>query len=97
MSSLGTINLRVDKLPQDSFYKGKNGAVYCLINISINDRSMFGNNISPYIPQTEIERAEKKPKEYLGNGRIYWTDGNIKVAEKDNPEEELSESKDLPF
>ena len=94
MSSLGNINLRVDKLPQENFYKGKNGAVYCMINISINDDSKFGNNVAALIPQSEEERAAKKTKEYLGNGKIYWTDGSIKTAEKELKEESSS---DLPF
>lgn len=95
MSSLGNINLRVDKLPQENFYKGKNGAVYCMINISINDDSKFGNNVAALIPQSEEERAAKKAKEYLGNGKIYWTDGSIKTAEKDDVQEQ--ESDNLPF
>jgi hypothetical protein len=95
MSSLGNINLRVDKLPQENFYKGKNGAVYCMINISINDDSKFGNNVAALIPQSEEERAAKKAKEYLGNGKIYWTDGSIKTAEKDDDQEQ--ESDNLPF
>jgi len=96
MSSLGSINLRVDKLPKENFYKGKNGAVYCMINLSINDDSRFGNNIAAIIPQSDEERAVKKPKEYLGNGKIYWTDGVVKVAERDEVEQ-VPDDNDLPF
>jgi len=95
MSSLGSINLRVDKLPQENFYKGKDGAVYCLINISINDESKFGNNVAAIIPQSEEERSAKKAKEYIGNGKIYWTDGSIKTAVKE--ESMPSKANDLPF
>jgi hypothetical protein len=95
MSSLGSINLRVDKLPQENFYKGKDGAVYCLINISINDESKFGNNVAATIPQSEEERSSKRPKTYIGNGKIYWTDGSIKTAVKE--EQIPSEKDELPF
>lgn len=97
MSSLGEINIRVDKLPQETFYKGKNGAVYCKLNISINDESRFGNNLAATVPQTDQERSEKKPKEYLGNGRIYWTDGNIKVATREDVVENVPDADGLPF
>ena len=46
------------------------------------------------IPQSEEERDAKKTKEYLGNGKIYWTDGSIKTAEKEETE---SASSGLPF
>ena len=95
MSALGNINLRVDKLPKENFYKGKNDAVYCNITFTINDDTRFGNNVAATVPQTEEERLSKKPKEYIGNGKIFWTDGAIAVAEKE--EKENQSDSGMPF
>ena len=46
MGSLGSLNIRVDKLPKEKFVKGKDGAVYCDITFSINDDTRYGNSIS---------------------------------------------------
>jgi len=93
MGSLGSINIRVDKLPKEKFVKGKDGAVYCDITFSINDDTRYGNNVSAMIPQTKEEREAKKAKQYIGNGKIFWTDGTIKLAEK----EEKTEDSGLSF
>ena len=46
--------------------------------------------------QTKEEREAKKPKFYLGNGKVVWTNDIIKLAER----EEVSQpslNEDLPF
>jgi len=96
MGSLGSINIRVDKLPKEKFVKGKDGAVYCDITFSINDDTRYGNNVSAMIPQTKEEREAKKAKQYIGNGKIFWTDGNVSVAEKRQTESAPADD-DLPF
>ena len=73
MSTLGNINIRVDRLPKENFVKGKDGAVYCNITIAINDESRFGNNIAATVPQTKEEREAKKAKQYIGNGSVKFT------------------------
>jgi|TARA_R110000823_G_scaffold310360_1_gene435239 hypothetical protein len=95
MSTLGNINIRVDKLPKERFVKGKDGAVYCNITLAINDESRFGNNIAATVPQTKEEREMKKPKEYIGNGSVFWTDGKVVLAEKEAVKSEADSG--LPF
>ena len=89
MSTLGSINIRVDKLPKEKFVKGKDGAVYYNFTFSIADETRYGNNISAFDSQTKEERDAKKPKDYLGNGKIFWTDGKISVAEREEAESVL--------
>ena len=89
MSTLGSINIRVDKLPKEKFVKGKDGAVYYNLTFSIADETRYGNNISAFDSQTKEERDVKKPKDYLGNGKIFWTDGKISVAEREEAESVL--------
>jgi len=83
MASLLSVSIDVASLPKEKFTKGKNGKVYYNFTMAINDDSKYGNNVSVFDSQTQEEREAKKPKEYLGNGRVFWTDGNIVLAEKD--------------
>ena len=99
MSTLITGSIRVDKLPKEKFIKGKDGAVYYNLTISVGDETRFGNNVSFTDSQTKEERDAKVAKTYLGNGKVVWTDGTVKLAEK---EEQVAvavdeQSGDLPF
>jgi hypothetical protein len=86
-------------LPKEKFVQGKDGKVYYNFTISVNDESnQFGQNVSATDSQTKEEREAKKPKSYLGNGNVVWTDGNIKLADKkqESTAKELVEDS-LPF
>jgi len=99
MGALINLSLRVDKLPKEKFVQGKDGAVYYNFTIGINDESnQWGQNVSATDSQTKEERDAKKPKSYLGNGNVVWTDGNIKLADKkqESTAKELV-TDDLPF
>ena len=101
MSVLMNASIRVDKLPKEKIIKGKDGAVYYNLTISIQDETRFGNNVAITDSQTREEREAKKPKNYLGNGRVVWTDGNVLLAEREEEAEavvvEGENDKDLPF
>ena len=83
MSTLINASINVAKLPKEKFVKGKDGAVWYNLTVSISDETRFGNNVAFYDSQSKEEREAKKPKEYLGNGKVVWTDNNICLAEKD--------------
>ena len=98
MSALINVSLRVDKLPKEKFVSGKDGAVYYNFTIGVNDDSnQYGQNVSLTDSQTKEEREAKKPKTYLGNGNVVWTDGNIKVADKKVEATAKEVESDLPF
>jgi arginine decarboxylase-like protein len=62
--------------------KGKDG-VYKNYTISVSDETNeYGQNVSMYIEQSKEDRDAKKPRTYVGNGRVMWTDGNIQIAQK---------------
>lgn len=85
MSALGQISLK----QADGSYKN--------LTISISDSTNpYGQNISIYEEQTKEERDAKKPRNYVGNGKIFWTDGNVSVAEKRQTESAPADD-DLPF
>jgi len=71
MSTLAAISLK----QADGSYKK--------LTINISDTTnQYGQNISVYEEQTKEERDAKAPKTYVGNGKVVWTDGIVKVAEK---------------
>ena len=99
MSTLIVGSIRVDKLPKEKFIKGKDGAVFYNLTISVGDETRYGNNVAFIDSQTKEERDAKVAKTYLGNGKVVWTDGTVKLAEKEEqvavPVDE--QSGDLPF
>ncbi len=100
MSTLINGSIRVDKLPKEKFIKGKDNAVYYNFTISVQDETRYGNNVAFMDSQTKEERDAKMPKNYLGNGKVVWTDGTVTLAERE--EEKVlvpvdEQSGDLPF
>ena len=99
MSALINVSLRVDKLPKEKFVQGKDGAVYYNFTVAVNDESnQWGQNVSLTDSQTKEEREAKKPKSYLGNGNVIWTNGTIQLAEKkEGVASKEVVANDLPF
>lgn len=53
------------------------------VQISISDTSNdYGQNVSAIISQTKEQREAKVKPFYVGNGKVFWTDGKISTAEK---------------
>jgi len=72
------------------------------LQVGINDETnSYGQNVSVSVSQSEEERKAKKDKYYIGNGKVFWTDGKITKAEKkDVPKAEdsfIPMNNDLPF
>jgi hypothetical protein len=98
MSAIINVSLRVDKLPKEKFVSGKDGAVYYNFTVGVNDdANQFGQNVSLTDSQTQEEREAKKPKVYLGNGNVVWTNGEIKTAPKKDKATASVEDDSLPF
>ena len=100
MRTLINASIRVDKLPKEKFVIGKDGAVYYNLTISVQDETRYGNNVALTDSQTKDERDAKVAKNYLGNGKVVWTDGNVVLAEKEDNSKVAAaekESADLPF
>ncbi len=104
MSALINVSIDVAKLPKEKFVQGKNGKVYYNFTVSVNDETnQWGQNVSIFDSQTKEEREAKKSKDYLGNGKVVWTDGNCVKAEWQDKETPVAASapqeaeSDLPF
>tara|TARA_R110002094_G_scaffold76948_1_gene83695 strand:+ start:36 stop:329 length:294 start_codon:yes stop_codon:yes gene_type:complete len=97
MSAIINASIRVDKLPKEKFIKGKDGAVYYNLTISLNDDTRYGNNVAIMDSQTKEEREAKAQRNYLGNGKVVWHNEIIKLAEKEEAVNTPAASNDLPF
>lgn len=98
MGALINLSLRVDQLPKEKFVAGKDGKVYYNFTINVNDdANQFGQNVSAFDSQTKEERDVKKPKNYIGNGNVVWTDGSIKAVKKEQAATPTEVASDLPF
>ena len=97
MSAIINASIRVDKLPKEKFIKGKDGAVYYNLTISLNDETRYGNNVAIMDSQTKEEREAKAQRNYLGNGKVVWTNDFIKLAEREEVNTSAPASNDLPF
>jgi len=95
MSAIVNFSLDLTKLPKEKMIKGKKGT-YINLSLSVNDETNdFGQNASVFISQTKEEKGEKK--NYVGNGKVVWTDGTcVKATANDAVVEEVASS-DLPF
>ena len=65
--------------------------------IEIKDQTdKYGNNVTMFVQQTKEERENKSSRTYIANGKVFWTDGKIAVAEK-KVSNGISNDSDLPF
>lgn len=76
--------------------KQKDGS-YKSYTISISDETnQYGQNVSVYESQTKEQREAKEKKTYIGNGKVFWTDGKVVVAKKETTQQQEPDS-DLPW
>lgn len=109
MASLSEIYIKKETLQTllDVLNKktGKDGRGVSL-TLSINDESNeWGQNVTAYVSQTKDQREAKKPRFYIGNGKVFWNDGKIENGVK--PEDEtppvseiassIDDGNELPF
>ena len=78
MSAIIQMSIDVTKIDKSKLKDGK----YLNVSISVNNETKFDNNVSMCYNQSKEERESGTKKTYFANGRVIWTDGVIKVAEK---------------
>jgi hypothetical protein len=99
MGTLINASIDLTKVDKTKLVKGK----YLNLTIAVNDNlDNYGNNVSLTIQQSKEERDLKASKTYLGNGKVVYTNGVVKVAEKQdkplqNTSDKFSELSGLPF
>jgi hypothetical protein len=99
MGTLINASIDLTKVDKTKLVKGK----YLNLTIAVNDNlDNYGNNVSLTIQQSKEERDLKASKTYLGNGKVVYTNGEVKVAEKQdkplqNTSDKFKDTPDLPF
>lgn len=64
----------------------------------VDDATKFGNNVGTYESMSKEEKDSGRKRNYVGNGRVVWTDGVVKLAEKDEAKAAPKKKEaDLPF
>lgn len=99
MATIINASIDVTKIPKEALVTGKKGT-YANVTIFINDETRFGNNASIAMSQSKEEREAGDNKIYLGNGRVVYTEGEVKVAEReDAPAQPVAQEAEaaLPF
>lgn len=97
MALLANIKIDVTKIDKSRLFQGKKGTYLDLI-IAINDeKDNYDNDVSAWESQTKEERENKNQKNYLGNGKVFWT--SEKEARKEPETSNQNDEKDdgLPF
>lgn len=105
MASLNDLYIKKETLEVILKTIEKKGDKGISLTVSINDESnQYGQNLSAYVSQSKEDRGAKKDRFYVGNGKTFWTDGKITVAEKQQNDSVVSdavvvddEDEDLPF
>lgn len=97
MSALADIYVKKETLKTILEVLDKKGEKGISITVSINDESnQYGQNVSSFISQSKEERDAGKQKFYIGNGKVFWTDGKIiKGSKPESPTDDSTE--ELPF
>ena len=82
MATIISASIDVTKIPKEELIKGKKGT-YANITVYINDETRYGNNASIAMSMSKEEKEAGKERVWLGNGRVVFTEGEVKLAEKE--------------
>lgn len=84
MSTLLNIGIK----QQDGSYKN--------YTLSLNDETNgYGQNVSVWESQSKEQKDAKEQRNFVGNGKVVWTDGTIKVADKVVTNTEHNKARDI--
>jgi len=100
MGHLLNTRIGLKKIPKEAQYEGKKD-VYVDLTIGIQDEmNKYDQNVSVWIAQTPEQIKNKEPKQYLGNGRVIYSDNKpLFVKPKEAPIQETKNEVDVdvPF
>ena len=95
MASIINHYIDLTKVDKSRLKDGK----FLQITTVIDNESKYGNNVGTYETMSKEEKDADKKRNYVGNGKVVWTDGTIAIAEKENaaPVAAAPTAADLPF
>lgn len=96
MAHLISLSIDATKITKSRIKNGK----YVNLTINIADETdQYGNSISCWESQSKEERESKAKRNYLGNGRVLFTDGTVHKTEAAGSEKHESNepTNEMPF
>jgi hypothetical protein len=101
MAKLINLSINLPKIDKTKIISGEKGK-YLNLTIAVNDeKDKYDNDVSAWQGQTEQERKDKKDKNYLGNGKVFWTNDNTNqntnIDGMQTTDAANDEHDDLPF
>jgi hypothetical protein len=96
MSTLINLSIDVTKVTKEALSKGK----YLTLTIAISDEiNQYNQNVSAWESQTKEDRESKVERNYVGNGKVIFTEGLITAVatEEKKPSKKKENTIDLPF
>jgi hypothetical protein len=95
MASIINHYIDLTKVDKSRLKDGK----FLQITTVVDNESKYGNNVGTYETISKEEKDAGKKRNYVGNGKVVWTDGTIAVAEKQDASRKAAAptTGDLPF
>tara|TARA_R100001510_G_C7487594_1_gene96830 strand:+ start:165 stop:491 length:327 start_codon:yes stop_codon:yes gene_type:complete len=83
MASIISASIDLTKIDKAKIYEGKKGKYYPITVVLNDEPGQYGDSGYIMTEQTKEERDAKTQKQYLGNVKVVWTNGqNVTTAEK---------------
>ena len=97
MSTLINLSIDVTKVTKEALSKGK----YLNLTISISDEiNQYGQNVAAWEAQTKEDREAKIERNYVGNGKVVFTEGLVTAVPTEDKKpagKKKVDTTDLPF
>jgi hypothetical protein len=105
MSSLSSIYIKKETLKTLLDTVNQKGEKGVELTVSIQEETNnYGQNLSAFVSQSQEQREAKAKRFYVGNGKVFWTDGLISKADSNSgnnqnqtTNNQQEEEDDLPF
>ena len=98
MAHMISLKIDVTKINKKRLYVGRKGT-YLDLMIMVNDEpDRFGNTVKCWEEQTREEREAKAARNFLGNGKVVWSDAGAEHVQP-SPEDAAAvpDEEDIPF
>ena len=97
MATLGTTYLKLKTAKEIVANLEKEKANGIALTFAISDEeNQFNQNVSMYVEQSKEQREAKEKRQYVMNGKVFWTDGKVTAIKN---QKQINEEKgdNLPF
>ena len=94
MAHLISLSIDATKITKGRMKNGK----YVNLTINVADETdQYGNSVSAWEAQSKDERDSKAKRNYLGNGRVLFTEGGVHKTEKPGETNSEPVPAEMPF